>query len=205
MGRVTYEDIKDSVDAGKDLETIAAEQTRRSDRYPEQRFTINEIAVRLSDIGKDANTIVTDLIEALTVEAEYSYLVKGKLAELERGGTIDLGSYLQRAMIKQLVADNRIDSEYAQDVLDLVEVPAEITTQEIIDAIAEEDARIAEEAEAASQRAAEEAKREEINQFWARFHAKFNEYVLPAFDGGAAIGDASVVSGLQDLVDNWNA
>lgn len=204
-GRVTYEDIKDSVEAGKDLETIAAEQTRRSDRYPERRFTINQIAVSLTDVGKDANTIVTDLVEALTVEADYSYLIKGKLAELERGGTIDLGSYLQRAMIQKLVADNRIDAVYAQDILDLVEVPSAITTQEIIDAIAEEDARVAAEAEAEAERVAEEARMQEVNQFWVRFNDKCNEYVIPALESGAAAGDAEVIAALQDIVDNWNA
>ena len=80
-----------------------------------------------------------------------------------------------------------------------------IVVQDVTDAFVLMDEEDAAKAQAEADASEAAAKREEINQFWARFNAKYNEHVLPVLEGGAAVGDAAVVSGLQSLVDNWNA
>ena len=52
--------------------------------------------------------------------------------------------------------------------------------------------------------AQELAKIETLNQFWLRFNEKWNQYVQPAIEGGASVGDAEIVSGLQAIVNSWN-
>ncbi len=80
-----------------------------------------------------------------------------------------------------------------------------LAVEDIADAFDLMDAEDAEKAQAEADAAEVEAKREAINQFWARLNERYNEYVLPALEGGATIEDAEVLDGLQDLVNSWNA
>lgn len=126
-------------------------------------------------------------IEISTDEVDWALKAEGLLGGLELVGDITAD---QHAGFHALGGGYRYPDIVVADV---------VNTLTLID---EEDAA---KAQAEADAAAEAAKREEINQFWSRLNAKYNEHVLPALDGGAAVGDASVVSGLQALVDNWNA
>jgi hypothetical protein len=80
-----------------------------------------------------------------------------------------------------------------------------IVVQDVVDAFIQMDTEDAEKEQAEAEAAAEAAKREQVNLFWARFNAKYNEYILPAINSGATIYDAEMVSALQDVTNNWNA
>jgi hypothetical protein len=80
-----------------------------------------------------------------------------------------------------------------------------IVVADVTDAFTLMDAEDEQKALAEAEAAAAASVREETNLFWARFNEKFNAYVAAALDGGAAVGDAEIVDGLQDIVDNWNA
>lgn len=80
----------------------------------------------------------------------------------------------------------------------------DIVVQDVTDAFTEMDVEDAAKAQAEAEAAAAEAVREQNNLFWARFNAKYNEYVASVIDGGASVGDAEIVEGLQSVVDNWN-
>jgi len=191
---MNYDDIRESLEAGKTSAEIAEEQTRLSSRYPEARYTVNEIAVALTDKGIDADPIITGLMAALAIEADHSYLIRGKLDELSAGGTIDLGSYLQRAMLLKLVADGRISAADTQAVLDLVEVPAPVTAAEV-------DAVIAAKAEADEVAAMSEAN-DRLNQEHNRL---YNIHIAPlqSGDDSATVTDQAWKDALAAMASDW--
>lgn len=193
---MNYEDIRESVEAGKTSTEIAEEQTRRSSRYPEVRYTVNEVAVALTDKGIDADPIITSLMSALAIEADNSYLIRGKLDELSAGGTIDLGSYLQRAMLLKLVADGRISAADTQAILDLVEVPAPVTAAEVDAVIAEKAAADA----AADEEAAMGERYSRLNQEYDRL---YNIHLAPLHSNTVASADQEWKDALAAMSAEW--
>jgi len=80
-----------------------------------------------------------------------------------------------------------------------------VVVQDVTDAFTQMDAEDEQKALAEAAATAAELAREQTSLFWGRFNEKFNQYVASALDGGAVIGDAEVLDGLQDIVDSWNA
>jgi len=81
----------------------------------------------------------------------------------------------------------------------------DLVVADVTDAFTLMDAEDEQKALAEAAATAAELAREQTSLFWSRFNEKFNQYVASALDGGAVIGDAEVLDGLQDIVDSWNA
>lgn len=134
--------------------------TAKSSRYPHVPMTVNEIAVALTDRGNaDADGIVTRLMDSLAVAAQTSFLVKNKLEEVsnvDNPGYVDVGSYLQRAMLQTFAVNPALAVEQADvdALLALTEVPPPVTVQDILDA---KQAKVDDDAAKAAEQAAADA------------------------------------------------
>src|SRR6056297_142099 len=116
-------DVKLREGEGVTDEQIATSITLDDTRYSEQALTVAQIAAKLTARGQDGPAIVNSLLNAMEAVAASNPLVKNKLDQLNQpGGTVDLGSPLQRKMLSDFAAAELVPAYDVAALLGLVTV-----------------------------------------------------------------------------------
>lgn len=104
---------------------IAAALSADPARFTSQRFTVGEVADRLSAGGQDGSAIVDSVMGAMDTVAESNRLVKNKvrLLDNDQNATVDLGNKLQRDMLRQFAALGLVPLADVEAVLALATEP----------------------------------------------------------------------------------
>lgn len=101
-------------------------------RHVAQKFTVEQIAAKLVAKGKDGPGIVNSVLTAMDAVAADNRIVQNKLDQLDKpGGTVDLGSPLQRKMLRDFAAAGLVAQADVDDLLSLVTVIEPATEAEV--------------------------------------------------------------------------
>ncbi|MEL6898132.1 MAG: hypothetical protein AAFP90_18695, partial [Planctomycetota bacterium] len=127
-----HEYILPLLNQGLDHSQIAARLTADPRRYPVVSMTAGAISAALAAMGYDGIAVVDRLIPALDAATQNSPTMRIVMADVQNGGTVDIGNPMVRQLIAQLATPDD-----ANAVLGLVQVPPPVTAAVVGSIVAE--------------------------------------------------------------------